>query len=106
MQDDREKAIENARKYALVVSQYILADKIILFGSFAKGTSTKFSDIDIAVIVNQMPDDYLSVAQHLNKMTRDIDHRIEPVILDKNDDRSGFLSSVLLNGLVLFEQRA
>jgi predicted nucleotidyltransferase len=104
MQADREKVIENARKYALAVSRYILADKIILYGSYARGTWTKYSDIDIAVIVNRMPDDYLSVAKLLNKMTRDIDFRIEPVILDKNDDRSGFLSSVLLNGLVLFEQ--
>jgi uncharacterized protein len=103
MQVDREKALESAEKYARIVSKYIKADKIVLFGSYAKGTWTEFSDIDIAIIVNEIPDDYLAVAKLLNKLTRDVDFRIEPVILDKNDDRSGFLSSVLLNGLVLNE---
>lgn len=96
MQMDREKAIENARKYASIVSQYIKAEKIILFGSYAKGTSTEYSDIDVAVIVNELPEDFLGVSKTLNKLTRNIDYRIEPVILEKNDDRSGFLSSVLL----------
>lgn len=100
---DRAKAIENARKYALEISKYIKVEKIVLFGSYAKGTSTEFSDIDVAVIVNELPDDYLGVSTKLNKLTRNIDYRIEPVILDKNDDRSGFLSSILLSGMVLYE---
>ncbi len=103
MQVDRRQAIENSKKYAKLINKHLKTEKIILFGSFAKGNYTENSDIDIAVIVDEISDDYLSKSILLNKLTRNIDYRIEPVLLDKNDDKSGFLSDIQLYGITLFD---
>ena len=105
MQLDKKQVIENAKEYANLVSKQIDAEKIILFGSYAKGNWHKDSDIDVAVIVDKISDDFLSISTMLNKLTRNIDYRIEPVLLAKDDDRSGFLSTILLYGLSLFEKK-
>ncbi len=104
MQSDRKQVIANAKKYAELIKQYINPEKIILFGSYAKGNWHKDSDIDIAVIVDNISDDFLSVSTMLNKLTRNIDYRIEPVLLEKDDDRSGFLTTILLYGIILYEK--
>jgi len=74
----------------------------MLFGSYAKGGWTEYSDIDIAVIVDKINDDFLDISKKLNRLTRSIDNRIEPVLLQQGDDRSGFLSSILDSGITLF----
>ncbi len=104
MQLDQKQVIEIAQKYVKLINQNLDAEKIILFGSYAKGNWHKDSDIDIAVIVDNITDDFLSVSTMLNKLTRDIDYRIEPVLLEKEDDRSGFLSAILLEGLTLYDK--
>ena len=104
MQLNREDIIKKAQKYADLIRQYVDAEKIVLYGSFAKGNGDDNSDIDIAIIVNSIDDDYLSVSALLNRLTRNVDFRIEPVLLDANDDRSGFLSSVLLTGIILYDK--
>jgi uncharacterized protein len=103
MSTNKEEVIKIAKHYAMLVKDYINAEEILLYGSYAMGNQTENSDIDIAVIVKNIPDDYLETLKLLNRLTRSIDHRIEPVILDKDDDISGFLSSVKLYGYTLFE---
>ncbi len=104
MQLDKKQVIDNAKKYVELINKHLKTEKIVLFGSYAKGNWHKDSDIDIAVIVNNITDDFLSVSAMLNKLTRKIDYRIEPVLLEKEDDRSGFLSTILLYGLTLYER--
>lgn len=104
MQLDKTTALNNALKYAVLVGQQFSPLKIILYGSYANGNFTTNSDIDIAIIVEKAPDDFLAMAKILNKLTRNIDNRIEPLLLEQDDDRSGFLSSILLNGITLFER--
>ena len=105
MQLDKEQAIINAKIYAKLINQHIKTEKIILFGSYAKGNFNSNSDIDIAVIVNEITDDFLNISTLLNKLTRNIDYRIEPVILEKDDDRSGFLTTILSQGLTLYVRK-
>lgn len=99
---DQTTAIEHAKQYAQLVAKQLKPLKIVLFGSYAKGNWNTNSDIDIAVIVNQIEDDYLSVSAQLNKLTRKIDNRIEPVLLQQGNDPSGFLSSILQTGIMLY----
>ncbi|OFX16434.1 MAG: hypothetical protein A2033_08305 [Bacteroidetes bacterium GWA2_31_9] len=101
MQLNKTNVIENAHKYAELVRKQFNPYKIVLFGSYAKGNWAENSDIDIAVIVENINDDFLTTSKMLNKLTRNIDYRIEPILLEKNDDRSGFLSSILLYGITL-----
>jgi len=105
MQLDKKQVIENAKKYVELINQHLETEKIVLFGSYAKGNWHENSDIDIAVIVDNITGDFLAISKMLNKLTRNIDYRIEPVLLEKNDDRSGFLSTILLYGLTLYEKK-
>src|SRR5665811_1957562 len=92
MSVDQKTALENAKRYAQLVGEQINPTKIVLFGSFAKGNWNENSDIDIAVIMTTIDQDFLEISKKINRLTRNIDTRIEPVLLQSNDDRSGFLS--------------
>ncbi len=50
-----------------------------IFGSYAKGTENRWSDIDVAIISPDISDDRLEERIRLMKMSSDIDSRIEPV---------------------------
>jgi len=77
--------------------------RIVLFGSYARGTQTDTSDIDVAVVVGSIPGDILDTEVALFKLRRDFDVRIEPVLLEEGDDRSGFLAEVLKTGEVIYD---
>lgn len=98
---DRDKVLSVAKKYADAVRNVVDAQDIFLYGSCARGTATKDSDIDIAVVVDQIPGDYLNVLATLWKLTRSVDHAIEPVLLTRTDDPSGFLSTIERTGIAV-----
>ena len=80
------EVIENAKEYADQVREIMKTKAIILYGSHAKGTATKDSDIDIAVIVDKIDADYLTVVSKLWSLTRDVNDEIEPVLMLADDD--------------------
>jgi predicted nucleotidyltransferase len=86
--------IENIRKFSSELSKKIKFKKIILFGSFARGNANADSDIDIAVVVDTFPGDFLKITPVLWKIAAQIDSRIEPIILVEGKDDSGFLESI------------
>lgn len=68
---------DSINKFIKEIKKQYNVTAIILFGSYAKGTQNKDSDIDIAVISNEFNDIYDCMAV-LMGMTWDIDARIEP----------------------------
>jgi predicted nucleotidyltransferase len=76
---------------------------VVLFGSYAKGNAHKDSDIDIAIVVDNLNDDFLEKYNQLFKLRRGIDSRIEPVLIDADDDQSGFYEEVINSGRVIYE---
>jgi hypothetical protein len=66
------------------------ARHIVLYGSYAKGTARPDSDIDIAVIVDKVEGDYLDQQAKLYRLRRSVDLRIEPVLIEYGQDKSGF----------------
>ena len=98
---DQEKVLNIAKKYASAVREAVDASAIFLYGSCAKGTATADSDIDIAVVVDEVPGDYLNTMATLWKLTRSVDHAIEPVLLTEADDASGFLRTVQRTGIAV-----
>jgi len=76
--------------------------QIILYGSYAKGGARIDSDIDIAVVVKEITGDYLDGIHLLYKLRRDLDARIEPVLLESEHDSSGLLREVRRTGKVVF----
>ncbi|MBO5455835.1 MAG: nucleotidyltransferase domain-containing protein [Muribaculaceae bacterium] len=83
---DKEQAIKLAQCYKAAVAERLPLKALYLYGSFSKGTYTADSDIDIAVVVEHLNDDYLDTPI-LWKLKRKISNLIEPVLLteDKNN---------------------
>jgi len=95
----KNEAIELLKLYKSVLERYIDFDKLYLYGSFAKGTNNNDSDIDVAIVVNKLEIDYFEITPLIWKLRRDIDLRIEPVILEKDKDPSGFLQEITDHGI-------
>ena len=74
---DKGEALKIARTYINSISTRYSIKQAILFGSFAKGTNHDDSDIDIAIIVNNIVD-IIDTQIDLMKLRRKIDLRIEP----------------------------
>lgn len=98
---DKSKVLNCAKEYAAAVRRTMDTEAILLYGSHAKGTATQNSDIDIAVIVNDISDDYLSAISTLWKLSRAVNPDIEPVLLTSADAESGFLRTVRETGVAV-----
>jgi predicted nucleotidyltransferase len=98
---DNSEIINKLINYKLLVSKYFDVDQVVLYGSYAKGNQREDSDIDVAIIVNSINQDFFTYAPLLWKLRREIDYRIEPVLIEKNKDESGFLKEVMRTGLVI-----
>ena len=46
--------------------------------------------------------DYLNAQTKLFKLRRSIDLRIEPIIIEQSDDKSGFLEKILETGVEIY----
>jgi len=98
---DKNKAIKIVSKYKVLVSKYFDIENMILFGSYAKDNQNEDSDIDVAIVVNSMSQDFFSYAPLLWKLRREIDDRIEPILIESSKDESGFLKEILKTGLII-----
>lgn len=97
------------KKIANIVDKYIAIVKenydvvaIILFGSYAKGTEHEDSDIDIAIITDDIKTDKFDEEVKLTLLRRSIDNRIEPHIISINDyenDETPFVVEVKNTGI-------
>ncbi len=94
--------IELVNAFADIVRQHFTVQKIILYGSQARGTARKDSDIDVAIVFKRIDDDYLKTAARLFQLRRNIDSRIEPAIFEENHDPSGFLEDIMKTGTLIF----
>jgi len=99
---DQEPVINRVKQFADVVRQNFQVKKIILYGSYAKGSAGKHSDIDVAVVLDSNEEDLLASEAKLFKLRRAIDVRIEPVLLDEKNDRSGFLEEITKTGEIIY----
>jgi predicted nucleotidyltransferase len=98
---DNREILNKLIAYKLLVSKHFNIDKVVLYGSYAKGTQNVWSDIDVAIIVNSINDDFFNYAPLLWKLKRGIDDRIKPILIEKNNDESGFLNEIMKTGVVI-----
>ena len=91
---DKEQAIKLAQLYKAAVAERLPLKALYLYGSFSKGTYNADSDIDIAVIVERLNDDYFADTPLLWKLKRKISNLIEPVLL--TEDKTNPLYSDIL----------
>lgn len=96
--------------------QHLNVSKIVLFGSYAKGTQTKDSDIDLLVVTNDnfVPGSFaqkmeikLKIANALNTLRRyaDIDLIVhtKPMYEQFILLNSGFKKEIISSGTVIYE---
>ena len=94
--------IDTAREFAQAVNRRFPVKCVVLYGSYARGNPQKYSDIDIAVVLQQEPEDILKTEAELFRLGMDVDVRIEPIIVDENHDPSGFYEDISRYGTVVF----
>lgn len=101
---DKREAIRLAKEYANIVIKNMIVNKIILYGSYARGNYRENSDIDIAVVVprSSISKDILEDMAKLFKLSHSISTDIEPVLLIDEEDSSGFLDSISEYGEVVY----
>jgi predicted nucleotidyltransferase len=52
---DREELDLIVNDYVTKLKEKITIDKVVLYGSYAKGLATEFSDIDLMIISSELP---------------------------------------------------
>ena len=100
---DKNEAINKVRQYKFLLKDYFDLYEVYLYGSYAKETNREDSDIDVAIIVNQLSEDYFSTTPLIWKLRRQIDDRIEPILIEKDNDKSGFLDEIRKHGIEIRE---
>ena len=89
-------------KYIAIVKENYDVVAIILFGSYAKGTENEDSDIDIAVVTDDIKTDKFDEEVNLTLLRRKIESRIEPHIIkveDYENDETPFVVEVKNTGI-------
>jgi len=102
--DKREDVIAIAKKYSDFVKAANLPmtiEKSYLFGSFAKGNPHEYSDIDVAFVVNNWVGSYAETVLPAWRLRHSIDDRIEPHIIDPEEDYSNFMMELERTGIEL-----
>lgn len=77
--------MEIIQKYVEKICENYKIEAIILFGSYAKGTNSENSDIDIAIITDDFENDVIDEELNLMRLRRKIDTRIEPHLIRIED---------------------
>ena len=98
---DKEQAIELGKRYKILVSKHFDVKDAILYGSYSKGTQKEDSDIDIAIVVDDISGDYFDYVPLLWKIKRQVSNAIEPILICENKDKSGFLKEIRKVGIFL-----
>lgn len=92
-----------------VISKNYTPDKIILFGSYARGDYHEGSDVDLVIIKDNVPDNFL---RRLDEVIELFDGNIPvEVLVYKNDEvkkmlkrGNDFIRTVLEEGKVVYEK--
>ncbi|QDI90534.1 nucleotidyltransferase domain-containing protein [Salicibibacter halophilus] len=95
---------EMIKQYVNALEREISVKRVILYGSYAKGTATNDSDIDIAVESNDFSDHYLKEWQRLYRYVwkSGADPLLEPRPLLR-DSEPFMTEEILKTGKVIYE---
>jgi uncharacterized protein len=98
---DQKQAIRKVKQFAKAVRQHLPVCELWLYGSYAKGSQRRYSDIDVAVVVDEYKGDFWSMWAELFGLRMDIDTRIEPLLLERKHDPANFLEEIQRTGKLM-----
>ncbi len=92
------------KKFVDYLSKDIRVKRVILFGSYANGTATEDSDIDIAIDSPDFSKDYMAECEKLSKSVwrSGADLSLEPLPLH-DVMKDFFVEEILTTGKVIYE---
>jgi predicted nucleotidyltransferase len=99
---DQTTAIDKVKRYSDLVIKRFDVSKIILFGSYAHGTARPDSDIDVAIVVKHVKDNFFETVPVLWQLRREIDSLIEPVLIEEEHDPAGFILEIDKTGIEIY----
>lgn len=97
---DKEQALKIAKKYKEIVAEKLPLKAVYLYGSYSKGNYTEDSDIDIAVVVDKLNDNFFEDTPLLWKLRRKISLMIEPVLLTEDESNPLYYDIIRTGTLV------
>jgi predicted nucleotidyltransferase len=90
-------------KYANDVRNILPVSKVILYGSYAKGTATEYSDVDVCFFLKNIDDsNWLEIISQLLHMSHEyMEINIEPIAINVSDldADNPFVKEVLRTGI-------
>jgi predicted nucleotidyltransferase len=101
---DQATAIEIGKKYLRILLQHKYpVNRVILFGSYAKGNPHPDSDIDLAIILKELPDPFQTQVDLL-KLTWNFNTMVEPHPYDEDDFNSSqpIINHIRQTGIEIF----
>lgn len=100
----QKKIIKLVSEYGKLIKKHGMpAERIILFGSYAKDLYRPSSDIDVC-IVSKICEDEHAMQVELSKLTYDLDTRIQPhciSLADYTKNINPFISEIRKTGVVI-----
>lgn len=99
---DQRSAIEIVKKYIIYLkdNKYDI-QRAYLFGSYASGNNNENSDIDLAVVLNNLSNSFITQVE-LMKISRKFDTRIEPHPFEESDFYTNpFAKKIISEGIRL-----
>lgn len=89
----RERGLHIARRFkAHLLERGFPVQRVILYGSVAKGTARKDSDIDVAIVTTPFRASQMDENVDIFLASKDIDLRIETVTLHSEDFQQPFFT--------------
>ena len=87
-------------RYIKTVRKYFEIDSVFLFGSYASGSASSDSDIDLAIVSESFTNNKFESGVILGKMTWGIDTRIEPIAFTpKEFEEQFFAQEIKMKGI-------
>lgn len=80
----KNEVIDIVRQYKQLVQKHFGTAAVYLYGSYSKGNARDDSDIDVAVVVPELQEDFLNASSLLWSLTWDLNTLIEPVLIEEN----------------------
>ena len=86
-----------------LIENKIDVQKVLLFGSYARGYQTKDSDIDVAIISTSFKGDRFADRRLVVPLRRGLDSRIEPMPFTPDDFEKGgiLIDEIKKTGLII-----
>ena len=98
---DQRQAVRKVEQFAQAVRQHLPVCDVLLYGWYAKGRPRQYSDIDVAVVVDEYTGYLFGKKASLFRLRRGIDVRIEPLLLERKHDPANFSEEILRTGKLI-----